>query len=117
MRSPIAGPRSSCDARRWTTSWRRFFLPAMRTWWSRRGAGANFGVATSFEFRLHPLEGPIFQGSVAFPVERAVEVAGHVREFVARHADVHIALAFTKDGDRPVFMVGATHSGNVDEAE
>src|SRR4030088_3582426 len=27
--------------------------------WGLRGAGANFGVATSFDFRLHPMEGTI----------------------------------------------------------
>src|SRR2546422_8758504 len=88
--------------------------------WGLRGAGANFGVATSFEFKLHPFGGTIFQGMVAFPVERSLEVAEQVREFVATHADVHTALAFTKMedlGGRPVFVVGSTHAGSVDEAE
>jgi len=78
--------------------------------WGLRGAGANFGVATSFEFKLHPFGGTIFQGMVAFPVERSLEVAEQVREFVATHADVHTALAFTKMedlGGRPVFVVGS----------
>ena len=88
--------------------------------WGLRGAGANFGVATSFEFRLHPFGGTIYQGMVAFPMERSLEVAEHVREFVATHGDVHIALAFTKFeelGSQPVFAVGSTHAGSVDEAE
>src|SRR3989441_390822 len=53
--------------------------------WGLRGAGANFGVATSFEFRLHPLEGTVFVGTVAFPVDRSLEIAPRVREFVATH--------------------------------
>jgi len=88
--------------------------------WGLRGAGANFGVATSFEFRLHPMERMIFQGAVGFPVERSLEVAEHVRQFVATHQDVHVALAFMKDeehGGQPVFAVGSTHAGGVDEAE
>ena len=88
--------------------------------WGLRGAGANFGVATSFEFRLHPMDGTIFQGGVVFPVERSLEVAEHVREFVATHDDVHVALAFTKDEElegQPVFVVGSTHAGGVDDAE
>src|SRR2546427_1258746 len=60
--------------------------------WGVRGAGANFGVATSFEFRLHPLEGTIFMGMVAFPVDRSLEIAPRVREFVATHDDVHVAV-------------------------
>jgi len=88
--------------------------------WGMRGAGANFGVATSFEFRLHPMDGTIFQGGVAFPIERSLEVAEHVREFIATHDDVHVALAFMKDeelGGQPVFVVGSTHAGSVDDAE
>lgn len=88
--------------------------------WGLRGAGANFGVATSFEFRLHPLEGTIFQGMVAYPIERSHEAAERAREFVATHDDVHVALAFTKSEElqgRPVVAVGATHSDRLEEAE
>ena len=88
--------------------------------WGLRGAGANFGVATQFEFRLHPLEGTIFQGAVVFPVERSLEVAERVREFVTKHEDVHLALSFSKAeelGGRPVLSVGSTHSGGVTQAE
>ena len=88
--------------------------------WGLRGAGANFGVATSFEFRLHTQDPTIFQGMVAFPLDRCLEVAERVREFVAAHDDVHIALAFTKAGEldgRPVFVVGSTHAGTIDQAE
>ncbi|MDQ6876581.1 MAG: FAD-binding oxidoreductase [Candidatus Dormibacteraeota bacterium] len=95
--------------------------------WGLRGAGANFGVATAFEFRLHPMDATIFQGFCAYPIERSQEMAAHVREFVATHDEVHVAVAFTRAGDeppfpaggagRPVFMVGATHTGSVEEAE
>jgi len=43
--------------------------------WGLRGAGANFGIATSFEFRLHPFDGRITYGTVVHPIERADEVA------------------------------------------
>jgi FAD/FMN-containing dehydrogenase len=95
--------------------------------WGLRGAGANFGVATSFEFRLHPMESTIFQGLCFYPIERSHEMAARVREFVATYDDVHVAVAFTLAGDeppfppdvagRPVFRVGTTHSGSVEEAE
>ena len=88
--------------------------------WGLRGAGANFGVATSFEFQLHPLDTTIFQGMVAFPLERSLEVADRVREFVAAHDDVHVAQAFTRVeelGGRPAYAVGATYAGAVDQAE
>ena len=88
--------------------------------WGLRGAGANFGVATSFEFRLHPLEGTVFHGGVAFPIDRSLEVAARVREFMATHDDVHVALAFARDdelGGQPVVMVGSMHAGSVNQAE
>src|SRR5215470_19758985 len=43
--------------------------------WGVRGAGANFGVVTSFRFRLHPVGPAVVQGVVAHPIERAHEVA------------------------------------------
>src|SRR2546427_2745372 len=88
--------------------------------WGLRGAGANFGVATSFEFRLHPLEGTVFVGMVAFPIDRSLEIAPRVREFVASHDDVHVAVYFTRSeelGGQPIFAVGAMHTGSTDVAE
>jgi len=87
--------------------------------WGLRGAGANFGVATSFEFRLHPLEGTVFVGMVAFPIDRSLEIALRVREFVGTHDDVHVAVYFTRSeelGGQPIFAVGAMHTGSADIA-
>src|SRR5215218_10467585 len=39
--------------------------------WGLRGAGANFGVVTSFEFGLHPFEGMVTHGTVTHPLERS----------------------------------------------
>ena len=86
--------------------------------WGLRGAGANFGIATSFDFELHPFDRVIFQGAVAFPLERSHEIAEKVREFESTHQDVHVALSFTHlDDGRPVFAVGSTHAGGIEEAE
>jgi FAD/FMN-containing dehydrogenase len=41
--------------------------------WALRGGGGNFGVVTSFEFRLHPLE-TVFGGAVFYPMERCADV-------------------------------------------
>jgi len=42
--------------------------------WGLRGGGGNFGVVTSFEFRLFPLGPMILGGPVFYPGEQAVEV-------------------------------------------
>ena len=43
--------------------------------WGMRGAGANFGIVTAFEFGLHPLDGPVTHGVVMHPIERAEALA------------------------------------------
>lgn len=50
--------------------------------WALRGGGGNFGVVTSFEFRLHAVS-EVFAGSLIYPFEDVREVARHYREFVA----------------------------------
>src|SRR2546425_2240539 len=57
--------------------------------WGLRGAGANFGIATAFEFRLHPVGPDVTGGAVVFPIERAREVAEVYRD-LARSAPLHI---------------------------
>lgn len=42
--------------------------------WAVRGAGANFGIVSSFEFRLHPLGPVVIGGLVAHPIEKAGEL-------------------------------------------
>lgn len=54
--------------------------------WAIRGAGHNFGVVTSFEYRLHPV-GPVLGGLVIHPLSQAVEVLRFYREFSASQPD------------------------------
>ena len=55
--------------------------------WGLRGAGANFGIVTSFEFRLHPLDHEITFGTVVHPAGRARELAAHWRELAENGPD------------------------------
>ena len=50
--------------------------------WALRGGGGNFGVVTSFEYRLHPVA-EIYGGPIAYPVDRADEVLRFYREYLA----------------------------------
>ena len=95
--------------------------------WGLRGAGANFGVATAFEFQLHPQDATVTQGWVALPVERSREVAGLVRQFVATIPDelfVNISIGLGSSppfppelSRKPVVVVGGTFSGSPEDAE
>ena len=49
--------------------------------WAIRGGGGNFGVVTSFTFRLHEV-GTIFGGPTFWPAEQGAEVLSVYREFM-----------------------------------
>ncbi len=55
--------------------------------WALRGGGGNFGVATSFEFQLHPVGPMITGGLVAHPFEHARDVLKFFRDFTASLPD------------------------------
>ena len=50
--------------------------------WALRGGGGNFGVVTTFEYRLHPVA-EIYGGPIAYPIDRADEVLRFYREYIA----------------------------------
>ncbi|MEU2717259.1 FAD-binding oxidoreductase [Streptomyces sp. NPDC007205] len=51
--------------------------------WALRGGGGNFGVVTSFEFRLHPVGPTMLAGFLAHPAEQAPQVLEFLRDFSA----------------------------------
>jgi FAD/FMN-containing dehydrogenase len=51
-------------------------------YWAIRGGGGNFGVVTSFEFRLHQLEN-VYGGPMFFELEHAADVLRYYREVIA----------------------------------
>ena len=42
--------------------------------WAIRGGGGNFGIVTSFTFRLHPVGPTIYGGAIFYPIDRAREL-------------------------------------------
>ena len=49
--------------------------------WALRGGGGNFGVVTSFEFRLHPV-GEIYGGPMFFEIDQARNLLEFYRDFI-----------------------------------
>lgn len=54
--------------------------------WALRGGGGNFGVVTSFEFRLHPVS-TVYAGPILWSLDKAAEVMKFYREFIANAPD------------------------------
>jgi FAD/FMN-containing dehydrogenase len=55
--------------------------------WALRGGGGNFGVVTSFEYRLHPLGPIVLGGMLVFPLEQAADAMAAYSEVVADAPD------------------------------
>jgi FAD/FMN-containing dehydrogenase len=82
--------------------------------WAVRGGGGNFGVVSSFEFRLHELGPMVTGGLVAWPAEHARDALRLFRD-LAEHAsdDVMLvaALMTAPDGATKIAAIGAGYFG------
>jgi FAD/FMN-containing dehydrogenase len=71
--------------------------------WAVRGGGGNFGVATSFLFRLHPVE-TVYAGPTFWPLDQADDVMRRYREFIVEApGDVNGFFAFLVVPPAPTF--------------
>jgi FAD/FMN-containing dehydrogenase len=61
--------------------------------WAVRGGGGNFGIASSFEFRLHPVGPTITGGLIAYPFDRARDVLRFFRDATASLSDEQVLFA------------------------
>ena len=88
--------------------------------WALRGGGGNFGVATSFVFRLHPLT-EVVGGLVAHPIDAARDVLRFYGDFTADVADeltVLAGLVHAPDGSSmPLVALLLCHAGPRERAE
>ena len=55
--------------------------------WGLRGGGGNFGVATSFEFQLHPVSAVMLGGDLVYSFEDAPAVLQHVFDYAPQAPD------------------------------
>jgi len=56
-------------------------------YWGVRGGGGNFGVATGFEFGLHPMQRQVIGGDILFPISQAREFLKFYGEFCIEAPD------------------------------
>jgi FAD/FMN-containing dehydrogenase len=55
--------------------------------WGLRGGGGNFGIATAFEYRLHPVGPMVLGGPIFWPLADGPEVLGFLRDFAPQAPD------------------------------
>jgi FAD/FMN-containing dehydrogenase len=97
-------------------------------YWGMRGAGWNFGIATAFEFRLHPFGPELHRGVLTFPASQVQDVWTVFHDYAANAPDAVSAIfgidRAGADAGYPDEMVGKpitylawNHSGSAEEAE
>jgi FAD binding domain-containing protein/berberine-like enzyme len=95
--------------------------------WAIRGGGGNFGVVTSFTFRLHPVD-TVYAGPILYELNEAAEVMKWYRQFITSAPDdLNGWFAFMTVPPAPPFpenlhlkkMCGVlwTWTGDVDQGE
>jgi FAD/FMN-containing dehydrogenase len=96
--------------------------------WALRGGGGNFGVVTSFEFRLHPVGPNVLAGPIFWDASDVAEVLRFYRDFVRDAPDeLGTVVRFGTAPPlpvipenlhwRPVLMVGACYAGPIEDGE
>jgi FAD/FMN-containing dehydrogenase len=86
--------------------------------WGIRGGGGNFGVVTSFGYRLHPV-GTVLAGGLSYPLSKAHEILRFYHEFASGCPDelsTDASLGVTPDGDG-VISVSVCYCGPLEEGE
>lgn len=83
--------------------------------WALRGAGANFGVTTSFEAQLHSI-GSVVGGDIHFAVRDTRVVLRGFREIMQSAPDGFQATLNLTPGERGIF-ISLCHSGTEIEAD
>jgi hypothetical protein len=88
-------------------------------YWGLRGGGGNFGVVTSFEYRVHPIGRTVLAGDVAWPLDQARDAMRFWNE-QARAAPDGLNLnasVVAQPGGKGVFAVEACWVGDMAEGE
>jgi FAD/FMN-containing dehydrogenase len=94
-------------------------------YWAIRGGGGNFGIVTSFTFRLYDVGPEVAFAATFYPIEEAAQVMRRWRSYVESSPDevtsTCVTMTFPANPelpeaihDRPVIIVGGVHSGDVE---
>lgn len=86
--------------------------------WALRGGGGNFGIVTSFSYRLHPVGPTVIGGGILYAYNDARQVLSEFREFTPTTPDALTGYAcLIYDKDQPVVAIAACYAGPLGQAE
>lgn len=83
--------------------------------WAIRGGGGNFGIVTSCEYQLHPLNG-VLAGSLVYPIDRAASTLRLFREFMLSVPDELQADCFVTTREAGA-KLNVVYSGSLEKGE
>ena len=89
-------------------------------YWGVRGGGGNFGVVTSFEFKLHPMQRQVVGGRIMWPIARARDVMSMYAEYLPQAPDELDLIYFMAEppgGQAGVVGLGVCYCGPENQAE
>jgi FAD/FMN-containing dehydrogenase len=87
--------------------------------WGVRGGGGNFGIVTTFEFRLHPVGPQVLGGPVLYPIAKARAALKFYSEYSQAAPDELSADAFLltlPNGDQ-AFAIDVCYIGPMEHGE
>ncbi len=96
--------------------------------WAIRGGSGNFGIVTSFEFKLHAIGNQVLSGLVVHPFDQAPELLGKYREYVKDLPDEMTCWVVLRKAPplpflpeewhgRKVMILAACYTGDMQEGE
>jgi FAD/FMN-containing dehydrogenase len=81
--------------------------------WALRGGGGNFGVVTSFEFKLHPLGPEVLSGLIVHPIKKAGELLPEFRRIANEAPDELTIWAVMRKAPALPFLPAEWHGKEV----
>lgn len=88
--------------------------------WAIRGAGQNFGVTTTFTFRVYPQSNPVFAGPLVFLPDKIPAIVNFANKFHTTN-DGNQALLWgfsaPPPGNAPVVLTQLFHNGTEEEGK
>lgn len=96
--------------------------------WAIQGGGGNFGIVTSFKFKLHKVGPVLYSGPLVFNIKEGKEVFNRYREFCKNAPDEVTVWAvlrhcppfpFVEDSfkGRPVLILVGIHTGPIEDGK